>query len=124
MSALLTPEGVPPLVYIAGPVSGRPDGNAAEFSRAEALLRAAGYRPINPRRNGAEGERTWLGFMRQSLHQVAVADAVCHLDDWAESRGATVEVHLAKDVGIPVAPLREFIEEPATVLERISASRA
>lgn len=35
-------------VYISGPMTGKPDGNAQEFEYAAAVILAAGHCPVNP----------------------------------------------------------------------------
>lgn len=96
--------------YIAGPVTGVPEGNLPAFTHAEKTLRDAGFDPLNPRNNGAEGEATWLDYMRMSLRQIADCDGIVILPGWERSRGAAIEVELAQALGLPVLRLNEWIE--------------
>jgi Domain of unknown function (DUF4406) len=100
----------PPKPYITGPITGIPDGNLPAFMDAEATLRQAGYDPINPRHNGAEGERTWREFMRIALHQIAECDGLAVLPGWETSEGAGIEVRLVTDLGLPVLDVPAWVD--------------
>ena len=101
-------------IYIAGPMSGRPEFNYPSFFRAADALAAVGHEPINPARTeGREGCKTWLDYMRAALRDIADADAVALLPGWDESRGATVERNLATSLDLPVRPLEAWLEVAA-----------
>lgn len=90
-------------LYIAGPMSGLPDLNYPAFFKAADNLALMGIETINPARSeGREGCKTWLDFMRASLLDLAVCDGVAYLPGWGESRGAALEVHIARSLGLPV----------------------
>lgn len=90
-------------LYVAGPMSGLPEYNYPAFHAAAARLRTAGYEVENPAENPAED--TWVDYMRASLRQVSVVDGVAVLDGWQLSRGATLEVHIAHALHLPVLPV-------------------
>jgi hypothetical protein len=108
-------------IYIAGPMSGCEDWNFPAFFEAERQLSALGYEVINPAHNdGATVEEalasaghpdrpnnSWSYYMRRDLPHVLSVDAVCVLPGWQESKGASLEVHVAKAVGIPLVILRD-----------------
>lgn len=99
-------------VYIAGPMTGHPDLNYPAFFQAAQQLTDAGYDPINPARDRdglVVGVATWQDFMRAALRDIADADGVAFLPGWVESRGASIEVRLAGELGIKVAPLGLWI---------------
>lgn len=101
-------------IYIAGPMSGRPEFNYPAFFRAADALTAVGHEPINPARTeGREDCKTWLDYMRAALRDIADADAVALLPGWGESRGATVERNLAASLDLPVRPLEAWLEVAA-----------
>lgn len=120
-------------VYIAGPMRGRPGFNFPAFHRAEDKLLRLGHKVFNPARRdedkhgasmfvdsaGDEDDLIDAGFsIREALHAdtefiTLHADAICILDGWAESKGATAEVALARALGLPVYTFGEMVEQGA-----------
>lgn len=101
------------ILYVAGPMSGLPDFNRAAFSIAAFNLRSAGYLVINPADNEIEqpnSDDAWQQYMRLSISQIAVADGVAYLPGWPQSRGASLEIFLATQIGIAVKPVAEWRE--------------
>jgi hypothetical protein len=92
-------------VYIAGPMSGLPELNYPAFHAKAAELRALGYHVENPAENPEPACRSWLGYMRLAVAQIAACDAVYLLPGWSKSRGACIEHQLAAGLGL------EFLEE-------------
>ena len=102
-------------IYIAGPMTGHPEFNYPAFHWAAGLLTTAGLTPINPARvEGREACRSWLDFMRASLRDLADCDGVATLQGWGDSRGAALEVHIARSLDLPIKPVGEWAEEYAT----------
>lgn len=108
-------------IYIAGPMSGIKDWNFPAFFKAEAELEALGYKVINPAHNdGATVQdalesagpvdrpnNLWSYYMRRDLPHVMEADMLCLLPGWQNSKGASLEVHVAKALGLPLMVLRD-----------------
>ena len=108
-------------IYIAGPMTGYEDWNFTAFFKAEAELEALGHDVVNPAHNDgvtleealksagdpACPNHTWSYYMRRDLPHVLGVDAICVLPGWQNSRGASLEVHVAKAVGIPLLILRD-----------------
>jgi nucleoside 2-deoxyribosyltransferase len=92
-------------VYISGPITGRHDYNRPAFLKAADALAACGFDPINPHDVGdrLSADAVWLDYMRVDIKAMMDADAVLLLPDWHESKGASIEADLAKQLGIPVA---------------------
>lgn len=103
--------------YIAGPMSGIKDLNFPAFNAAAAKYRARGVEVINPAEmNGGEDELAlcadmtpeqlaahWQACMRKDLTAIcAECDHVVMLDGWMTSRGATLEHHVAKALGLTI----------------------
>lgn len=94
-------------VYIAGPMQGHQYHNFPEFFRVEAVLREAGYDVVNPARNDGgdtweeayelslKNDRSWEEYMRIDIAMLTTCDAICLLDDWWTSKGATCEQTIA-----------------------------
>jgi hypothetical protein len=103
------------IIYISGPMSGIPDLNFPAFAAAASRLRNIGYTVINP----AEIEqpvKEWSACMREDIKQLMLADAVAVLPGWALSKGATIEVNLAGQLGMRIldSELFDLSTEEAT----------
>lgn len=106
-------------LYIAGPMTGLPDFNYPAFYRAAAQLADAGIDSINPARTeGREGCSSWLDFMRASLLDLAECDGIATLAGWGESRGAALEVHIARSLDLGVKPVDAWVTEARRLLCR------
>jgi len=96
-------------IYVAGPMSGLPEFNYPAFFSASNDLLVMGHEPINPARaDGREECKTWLDYMRASLRDVAECDGIATLPGWQDSRGAALEVHIARSLDLPVRPLFDW----------------
>lgn len=89
-------------VYIAGPMTGLPGLNYEAFAVAALKLRSCGHEVESPAENPAPESGAWADWMRLSLAQVLRSDVVATLDGWENSRGAKLEVLVAKELGVPV----------------------
>lgn len=89
-------------VYIAGPMTGIPALNRPAFMQAEQQLLALGAVPANPVRNGLPDSAPWEAHMRADLAMLTLCDEILLLPGWAFSRGATLEVHIARALGMRV----------------------
>lgn len=103
-------------IYICGPITGHTDLNRPAFESAEKLLRDLGHDPVNPHKlcfeivdtfTGSE-EELWRECMKADVRELVTCDGLVTLPGWLESRGAKVEVWLAKSLGIPVSSLADF----------------
>ncbi len=99
------------MIYIAGPMTGIPDFNFPAFNAAAALLRSEDIEVINPAENfdGAQ-DLPWRVYLREAVKQVATCDGMVTLAGWEDSKGAQLEVHIAKELGLIVTPFTELAE--------------
>ena len=105
-------------IYVAGPMTGIPEFNFPAFNAAAARLRAAGHEVINPAENeGGDTSKTWAYYMRQDLHHVLSVEAIAVLPGWQRSRGATLEVAVARALGLPILDAGSLQEARETVLQ-------
>lgn len=95
------------IIYIAGPMTDRPEYNRPAFNAAAVLIREAWKGTnlpttiINPARNYREYQGlTHAQYMRYSIHQLLIVDAVYMLDGWESSAGACCEHTIAKSLGL------------------------
>ena len=80
-------------IYIAGPMSNRPDNNRDAFNSVASLLRHSGFVVLNPATlpDGLSQQE----YMQIDLVMLMIADTVVLLDDWQNSPSAVTEYHLA-----------------------------
>lgn len=104
-------------IYIAGPVSGQPDGNRPLFDETARRLRAAGHSVINPvEATSPEDDQHGPGtpryeeIMRQCFTDVESCDAICTLTGWQASVGAVEEVRLAERLGKRKGNVDDFVD--------------
>lgn len=94
-------------VYIAGPITGLDWKEVkAKFGNAQRILEECGYEVENPCDHQIENG-TWESYMKQGLHAMLDCDGVLALEGWEHSRGAQIEVRLARELG-----LFRFYENP------------
>jgi hypothetical protein len=90
-------------IYIAGKVTGLPIIQVThKFGQAQRDLEVKGFTVINPLSVVNDWKCPWPIAMRKCIAAMMTADAVLALPDCHASRGATVELQLAIEVGIPV----------------------
>lgn len=90
-------------IYISGPMTGLPQLNYPAFNTAAELLRAEGFEVENPAENPEPECRSWVGYMRLALVQISRSDGLLLLPGWLDSKGARLELHIAQQLGLPVA---------------------
>jgi hypothetical protein len=103
-------------IYISGPMTGYPDLNAAQFNRAEQILKAIPnhyLEIVNPVKfelgvpqHESEFERL---LVRDMSIIVAKALGVVLLPNWQQSKGVRLEVATAEFLGNPVTTLEEVV---------------
>lgn len=112
--------------YLAGPMTGLPDFNRAAFEEAARRLRETGREVLNPIEMdliyGSWEEaikRPWTEHLARDVDTVVnKADAVIVLPGWESSRGANLEVRLARTFEKPVFAYEVLDDQ--VVLEALS----
>ena len=94
-------------LYIAGKITGLVyDEALRKFAEAEAHLKRAGHEPINPMKaNGLDGDGNqyeWAEYMKRDIPLLLECDGIYLLPDWAGSRGAVLEEHIARELGMRI----------------------
>jgi|WetSurMetagenome_2_1015567.scaffolds.fasta_scaffold02367_5 hypothetical protein len=91
-------------IYISGPISGVKNNNFEAFEYAFYILFCKGYKPYNPLylTSDMPPSSTWRDYMRVCIKALMDCDRIYMLCGWWHSRGAWVELLLAKIVGIKV----------------------
>jgi hypothetical protein len=107
-------------VYLSGPMTGLPDFNRPAFHAAAAALRAQGYVVINPAEVDLGPAATWVDYMRIHLAEIARrVTQVFVLPGWEGSRGAQLEVHVARSLGLPVVPVPAPVDPDTAAIEAL-----
>lgn len=89
-------------IYIAGKVTGEDVKPCKEkFLRAEYVLRKKGYEVVNPTKL-LSPTANWNEAMRVCIKELAGCDEIYMLEDWRESRGASIEHLVAKAIGLKI----------------------
>ena len=87
-------------VYISGPITGIDFGNRFAFSCARNALELCGYEVVDPSEVQLDDEATWTDYMRADLKLLLDCDFIYMLEGWEKSRGARIELALAKHLRI------------------------
>ena len=89
-------------IYVAGPMTGLPGLNFDTFHAKTAELSAEGHTVINPAEIDCDPAAGWNVCMRADIAQLVTCDAVYMLPGWTNSRGATLEHHIASALSMQV----------------------
>lgn len=122
-------------VYIAGPMTGYENFNFPAFNAEADRLRAAGWHVENPADHGHVDGADWADYLRYDIWRLATCEAIHLLPGWQKSRGAKLEVHIAKALGMKIRyahgadpatepkpdPVEIFLDEIRDELERARA---
>lgn len=107
-------------VYISGPMTGLPEFNFPAFHEAAAKLRDLGLVVVNPAEHDEAPEKPWAEYLRKDIKLLMDCDGVALLPGWEKSKGARLEVHIARQLGMNVWPIWQWIAWAA--LRRFSVS--
>lgn len=94
-------------VYVSGPMTGLPEFNFPAFTSAAERLRAMGHDVVSPHEvahddNGEPGTIAWGVYLKRDLAEMLTCDTILLLPGWETSRGATLELYVATQVGMTV----------------------
>lgn len=104
-------------IYIAGPMTGLPEFNFPAFHAMAAAMRAEGWHVENPAEHGHVEGAEWADYLRFDIGRLSTCEAMMLLPGWSRSRGARLEVHIAKEIG-----MRMLFADGAEPLERQEAA--
>lgn len=96
-------------LYLAGPMTGIEDFNYPAFNAMAERLRAAGYDVENPADHGTVDGADWADYMAYDLTRLGLCGQVAVLPGWENSKGARLEVHIARELGMPVVNARDLV---------------
>ena len=96
-------------LYLAGPMTGIEDLNFPAFTAGAAALRAAGYEVVNPAELNPDHTMPWAECMRRDIAALVTCDGIALLPGWEQSRGATLEHHIASRLEMSVRSVDELL---------------
>ena len=88
-------------IYLSGPMTGCKDRNYPLFHRMAKELREAGFDVVSPAENRGY-EVSEVNFMKNSIRLLLHCNAIYMLRGWEDSKGATLEHEIAKDLGYQI----------------------
>ena len=89
-------------IYLSGKISGIEDSAFELFEEAEKDILIDGHEVVNPIKLPHKHDKTWEAYMKECVKALMDCDAVYALSNWKESKGARMEVKLAKKLNIRV----------------------
>lgn len=97
------------IVYLAGPIS-KVEWEVAKQrfidleEKTRKYLPQQIYNPINHLRPpyNLDEIQTWTWYMRQSVRDVSLSDAIILMDNYHISKGARLEKYLASELGVEI----------------------
>lgn len=89
-------------IYVAGPMTGLPEYNFPLFNSTAVRLRSEGWHVENPSEHGHIEGAGWADYLRWDISRIATCGAIYLLPGWSNSKGATLEVHIAGVLGLEV----------------------
>ena len=98
-----------PKMYLCGPMTGLPDFNYPAFHAQAALLRSAGFKVVNPAEDGLPVEAPWTEHLKLAIVKLLGCQAVATLPGVEHSRGAQLEIHIAKQLGMRVCSVEAWL---------------
>lgn len=96
-------------LYLAGPMTGFEDFNFPAFNKMAAELRARGYVVENPAEHGVVDGADWADYMAYDLTRLGLCGQVAVLPGWENSKGARLEVHIARELGMKVVNAHDLV---------------
>ena len=91
-------------IYISGKITGLPLEEAkANFKKVEKGLQRQGYLAINPMELVPyHPDKNWNDYMVDDIALLLTCDTIYMMDNYKESKGAKLELAIAKELGLKV----------------------
>ena len=91
-------------IYISGGMTNIPNKNRSAFLNAEWGLVDTGYKTVNPWILDRDDKisKTYEEYIRRDIKALIDCDGIATLSGWKKSKGACLEVYIAKFLKMPV----------------------
>jgi hypothetical protein len=99
-------------VYISGPMTGLPGFNFPAFNTAARRLASQGHKTVNPANKGIVDGWEWSDYLRHDVRLLTECDAIYLLHGWRDSRGARLEEHIARELGMQILDSDQYSGAP------------
>lgn len=116
-------------VYISGPITGYENGNQQAFKSAKDFLLELGYKVCNPHDifghdsiasdSSLTEEQKYNEYMKLDIIELCKCDRVMTIEGWEKSKGANIEVNLARQLGIKVDSYIIYQKEASETINRL-----
>jgi len=95
--------------YLCGPMTGLPEYNYPAFMAVATALRQAGHQVVNPAEDGLPVLAPWGEHLRLAICKLLTCQQVATLPGCEHSKGAQLELHIARQLGMPVVAAAEML---------------
>ena len=90
-------------IYLSGKMTGEPEYNHPLFNRKAKELRALGFEVFNPAENdGGTTDKKRSFYLREDIRELLDCDTVMVLAGWRKSKGALLEVNIARELELQI----------------------
>ena len=89
-------------IYISGKITGIEEEAIKRFEFAENKLKIAGFEVVNPMKLEHNHDKSWEAYMRVCIIALMSCNAIFMLSNFYKSKGAMIELALAKEIGMKV----------------------
>ena len=113
-------------VYLSGPMTGKINLNFEEFDKYEKKFKNLNFEVVNTHNLFTKEETDEIYrkfenkeitfeelhgyFMRKDIKEMMDCDFVAVLDGWEQSKGANIEVYIARNISMPIVSAVTLIE--------------
>lgn len=89
-------------IYISGKITRIENKAPVLFEKAEKELQAQGYEVINPMKLNHNHDKSWQSYMKEDIKAMCDCDAIYMLNNSFESKGALIELRLARQLEMKI----------------------
>jgi len=97
----------PPVCYVSGPMTDVPDLNFPLFKQVTRALRDEGFMVYCPTEINPHQDTAWGECMRNDIRGLCNCTVIVMLPGWKNSKGATLEHHIAERLEMVVVELQQ-----------------
>jgi len=89
-------------IYISGKITGIEDKAFEIFQKADEHLQSMNFETVNPMLLKHNHDKSWESYMKVCLKALIDCDKIYMLLNWRDSKGAMMELEVARKLGISV----------------------